>query len=240
MTPGHVRFTGVVSDAGSADGPVWVDVPETCADAVTDRLDPWLLWLLPHAFATGQDVVLDGKADAELLRNAHELMEIWCRWRPDRRPIRVWAEPAPEASGSRAAGRTGLFFTGGVDSFFTLFHHDEMSRVHPEWRQRPVDDLVYVDGFDIPLSATEARTAKHETLGRIAADTGKTLLVLATNLRETGVKQPWGPVMHGPALGGVGMLLGNRWETSLLSAWFCHEDTDPWGSTGITDPLLST
>lgn len=242
VTPGHLRFTGVVSDAGGADGPVWIDVPSAFAGDVTDRLDPWLLWLLPHAFKTGQEVILEGPVDAELLRNAHELMEVWARWRPDRRPVRVTAEQAenPAPGSGVAPARTGLFFTGGVDSFFTLFHHDAMAREHPEWRMRPADDLVYVQGFDIPLAHAEALAAKRMMLERVAADTGATAVVLATNLRETGLRQPWGPVMHGPALGGVGLLLGGRWKTVLLSSWFCHEDTDPWGSTGITDPLLST
>lgn len=238
-TPGHVRFTGVVTESGGADGPIWIDVPEEFSAAVTDRLDAWLLWLLPHAFETQQEVVLAGTVDSELLRNAHDLLEVWSRWRPDRRPIRVHAQPAAETTAAASPCRTGLFFTGGVDSFFTLFHHDEMVREHPEWRERPVDDLVYVDGFDIPLAATESLAAKRATLARVATDTGTTLIVLATNLRDTGVRQPWGRVMHGPALGGVGLLLGNRWKTALLSAWCCYEDTDPWGSTALTDPFFT-
>jgi hypothetical protein len=239
----HVRLTGLVTDAGTADGPVWIDVPVAVAGDVVDHLDAWLLWLLPHAFETQQELVLAGPVDADLLRNAHELMEIWSRWRPDRRPIPVRAEaadPPPACSLGRPPERTGLFFTAGVDSFFTLFHHDEMAREHLESRQRPVDDLIYVWGFDIPLAQRTAFESKQATLERIAAETGKTLVTLVTNLRETGVRQPWGAVMHGPALGGVGLLLGHRWRTVLLSSWFTHGDTEPWGSTAITDPLLST
>jgi hypothetical protein len=103
-----------------------------------------------------------------------------------------------------------------------------------------VDDLVYVWGFDIPLTHREAFERKLATLGRIADSLGKNLIPFATNLRETGIRQPWGPVMHGPALGGVGLLLGKRWKTMLLSSSFCHGDSDPWGSTAMTDPLLST
>ena len=241
LLPAHVRFTGLVTAAGAADGPVWADVEEPFAAEVPDRLDAWLLWCLPHAFETQQELILEGRVDPELLRNAQELMEIWSRWRPDRRPIRVRAEPADlPTAGHPAPTRTGLFFTGGVDSFFTLFHHDETGRGHPEWRQRPVDDLVYVWGFDIPLAQRDACERKQAILGRIAAEAGKNLVTVVTNLRETGIRQPWGAVMHGPALGGIGLLLGDRWKTVLLSSWFCHEDTDPWGSTGITDPLLST
>jgi len=241
LLPGHLRLSGLVTEAAAADGPVWADVPESLAADVPERLDAWLLWLLPHAFETQQELVLDGAVDPELLRNAHELMEIWSRWRPGRRPIRVRAEPAdPPGPGASPPERTGLFFTAGVDSFFTLYHFDTMAADHPEWRQRPVDDLIYVWGFDIPLAHREACESKDRALRRIAADVGKPLVTLVTNLRDTGVRQPWGRVMHGPALGGVGLLLGNRWRETLLSSWFCHEDTDPWGSTGITDPLLST
>jgi hypothetical protein len=244
LLPEHVRFAGVVTGAGPGDGTIWTDVPESFAAAAPNRLDAWLLWLLPHAFETQQELILEGAVDRALLRNAHEIMETWSRWRPDRRPIRVRAEPADVpaslASAEERPGRTGLFFTGGVDSFFTLFHHDETAGAHPASRQRPVDDLVYVWGFDIPLTEAAAFAAKQATLARIATVTGKTLVTLATNLRETGVRQPWGPVMHGPALGGIGLLLGRRWHTVLLSSWFTHGDTDPWGSTALTDPLLST
>ncbi len=240
LLPGHVRFTGVVTDAGPAAGPVWVDVAESLAAEVPDRLDAWLLWLLPHAFETQQELIFDGAVDAELLRNARELMETWSRWRPDRRPIRVRAEPADDPGASRAApARTGLFFTGGVDSFFTLFHHDAEVTAHPAANRRPVDDLIYVWGFDIPLAHREACERKQAILGRIAAEVGKPLITLVTNLRDTGIRQPWGAVMHGPALGGVGLLLGDRWKEVLLSSWFCRGDDDPWGSTPITDPLLS-
>jgi len=241
LLPGHVRLSGLVTDAGAGDGPVWIDLPEPLAAEAPDRLDAWLLWLLPHAFETQQELILEGPVDRELLLNAARLMEIWSGWRPDRRPIAVRAEPADaSAAGHPVPDRTGLFFTGGVDSFFTLFHYDETVSVDLTATRRPVDDLIYVWGFDIPLTHREACERKQATLGRIADHVGKHLVSFVTNLRETGIRQPWGPVMHGPALGGVGLLFGNRWKTTLLSSWFCHGDDEPWGSTAITDPLLST
>jgi hypothetical protein len=120
-------------------------------------------------------------------------MEIWSGWRPDRRPIAVRAELAdPSAASRRVPERTGLFFTGGVDSFFTLFHYDETVSADPAAARRPVDDLIYVWGFDIPLIHREACERKQATRGRIAARVGKHLVSFVTNLRETGIRQPWG------------------------------------------------
>jgi hypothetical protein len=209
-------------------------------DDIPDRLDSWLLWLLPHAFETQQELVLEGAVDRKLLENAERLMEIWSGWRSGRRPVPVWAEPVDASESHPQPELTGLFFTGGVDSFFSLFHHDEMVSANPAPDRRTVDDLVYVWGFDIPLANREAFERKLATLGRVADSLKKNLVTFVTNLRETGVRQPWGPVMHGPALGGVGLLPGKRWRKLLLSSWFCHGDDESWGSTAITDPLLST
>ena len=247
LQPGHVRFSGRITGAGGADEVhsvdevLWADVPEELLKDVTARLDAWLLWLLPHAFEAGEDLFLDGPVDAELLRNAHELMEVWACWRPGKKPVRVTAEPA-DVTEPRGA-RKGLFFTAGVDFFFSLLHHDEMVRRHPEWSLRPIDDLIYVEGYDIPLNKRPALDRKRTALQAVAEETGKTLITLATNFRETGLslrKNTWGPMVHGPAVAASGLLLGRRWDTLLLSAAVAYDEFDPWGSTCLTDPLCST
>ena len=242
LLPGTFRLSvRSTSPALTGDELLWADVPEELLKDVTARLDAWLLWLLPHAFEAGEDLFLDGPVDAELLRNAHELMEVWACWRPGKKPVRVTAEPA-DVTEPRGA-RKGLFFTAGVDFFFSLLHHDEMVRRHPEWSLRPIDDLIYVEGYDIPLNKRPALDRKRTALQAVAEETGKTLITLATNFRETGLslrKNTWGPMVHGPAVAASGLLLGRRWDTLLLSAAVAYDEFDPWGSTCLTDPLCST
>ena len=242
LLPGTIRLSvRSTSPALTGDELLWADVPEELLKDVTARLDAWLLWLLPHAFEAGEDLLLDGPVDAELLRNAHELMEVWACWRPGKKPVRVTAEPA-DVTEPRGA-RKGLFFTAGVDFFFSLLHHDEMVRRHPEWSLRPIDDLIYVEGYDIPLNKRPALDRKRTALQAVAEETGKTLITLATNFRETGLslrKNTWGPMVHGPAVAASGLLLGRRWDTLLLSAAVAYDEFDPWGSTCLTDPLCST
>ena len=242
LLPGTIRLSvRSTSPALTGDELLWADVPEELLKDVTARLDAWLLWLLPHAFEAGEDLFLDGPVDAELLRTAHELMEVWACWRPGKKPVRVTAEPA-DVTEPRGA-RKGLFFTAGVDFFFSLLHHDEMVRRHPEWSLRPIDDLIYVEGYDIPLNKRPALDRKRTALQAVAEETGKTLITLATNFRETGLslrKNTWGPMVHGPAVAASGLLLGRRWDTLLLSAAVAYDEFDPWGSTCLTDPLCST
>jgi hypothetical protein len=242
LRPGYIRLAAVVTGAGTpTDGVLWVDIPEACVLDISARLDAWLLWLLPHAFHAGEDLEIDGPVDAELLRNVHELMEVWSCWQKGKRPVRV---VAGEVSGFESVGqRTGLFFTAGVDSFFSLLHHDEKARLNPQWRQASIDDLIYIKGYDIPLRHQSALDRKETELQKVADRTGKTLITLVTNFRDTAVSlqgKKWGPVVHGPAVVASGLLLGKRWHTLLLSASHTFAEFEPWGSTIFTDPLLST
>jgi hypothetical protein len=241
-TPGHARVSGRVQHNGGAEEVVWVDVPMTLAGDLPERHDMWLLWLLPHAFETQCVLDLGGPVDATLLQNAQALMDIWCRWAPGRRPIAIRAEPVVNPGQRAAHGRrTGLFFTAGVDSYFSLLHHDEAIRAHADSCRAPIADLIYVWGFDVPLAHVEEYARKHADLKLIAESHGKSLVTLDTNLRQTGVERHWGEVMHGPALGGVALLLGSRLSDVLLSSWYLRSDpVDPCGSTPITDPLMST
>jgi hypothetical protein len=242
LLPGTTRLAGRVTGPGlAAEELLWADVPDEVLEDVTTRLDAWLLWLLPHAFETGEELFLDGPVDAELLRHAHELMEVWSCWRPGKHPIRVIAEASDPSE--QQGTRTGLFFTAGVDSFYSLLHHDELAHLHPEWKMRPVDDLIYVEGYDIPLRHRPALDRKRVALQTVAAETGKTLVTLTTNYRDTGVSlrpKAWGPIVHGPAVAASGLLLGRRWDRLLLSASFGYDELNPWGSTAVTDPLCST
>jgi len=242
LLPGYVRTVADITGGGLRSlQRLWVDVPETVADGITRRLDAWLLWLLPHAVEAGSDLVLDGEVSPELLRNAHELMGVWASWWPERRPVRIHAAAATDDE--PMGERQGLVFTGGVDSFYTLFHHDRMAREQPACGMRLVDDLVYVWGYDLPLFKPSAFEEKAASLRTIAERTGKTLLTFATNYRQIDLpldRSQWGPILHGPALGGMATLLGRRWREMLIAATERYDSLGSWGSSPLVDHHFST
>ena len=83
------------------------------------------------------------------------------------------------------ASKTLSFFSGGVDAFFTALYHSETPDPH---HQIPIDDLVNVWGFDIPISNTEAFRKIEEPFREAAALPGKEFVSVATNLRTTQLK----------------------------------------------------
>lgn len=233
----RVRLTGTVAydDRPGQTEDYWFEVPEEYGDSITESGNPWLTCLAPMAAKLGEPLRIPLPADALLLRNVREVMAVWKGWYPEVTVVPVDAPTAGPAP-AREVGKTGLFFSGGVDSFFSLFHNE---RPNP-W-SIPADDLIAIHGFDIPL-AGQGTFAKHaENMQRSAAEAGKALVIVRMNLRSTRLREvSMAGLWHGCALASVGLLLEKRYATLLVAASDDYAQLLPWGSHPLTDPLLST
>mgnify|MGYP005815298273 CR=1 FL=1 len=193
--------------------------------------------LLP-AMVLGEDLHVEGTVSTRLLRQATTIQSIWSTWDRTLHPLvqtyRCVAVTAyattsrrPEPSPTRG---TACFFTLGVDSFHSAVAHRE-----------ELDALVYVHGFDVPLSATSFRAEVSERLRDAAALLGLPLLEIETDLRalgdQTGVV--W-PEYHGAALATIALLLAPRFSRVLVPATHTYGHLEGLGSHPLLDPLWST
>lgn len=237
FVPDRVRLLGEVryDDAASPAETYWFEVPEKYAPDLSSTGDPWLACLAPLASALGEPLRIALPVDRLLLRNTRELMAIWARWHPSMREVPLEIEVADQGPAPKA-GRNGAFFSGGVDSFFTVLRNEEAGP-----RGLRADDLILVGGFDFPLGFAEAFERHRERLRGAARELGKELVDVVTNLRETRLRQaPWADVWHGAALAAVGLALESRYRLLLIAATSPYGELEPWGSHPMTDPLLST
>jgi len=185
--------------------------------------------LLPPTLHRGRRLRIDGPVDATWLGNVERLLPIYHRWwgYPEKAPV---AETVVEEEPSRTA-TTAICFTGGVDSFHTLLEYGE-----------PIDRLVFVHGFDVPLADTVRADAFERSLQDVAAAVGARAIVVRTNHRlhpASGRSILWEWV-HGGALAGVGHFLSNDVGTLVLSSTYTRKGARPWGSHFETDPLWSS
>lgn len=122
------------------------------------------------------------------------------------------------------------FFTGGVDSFFTLLNAGE-----------PLRDIVYVEGFDVSLDDTERLSQVAEANQAIAKGLGKRLITVRTNLRKSGVfgRLSWN-LTHGAALAAVAHMLAGTRGTFLVPSSSPEWATYPLGSHPQMDPAWSS
>ncbi len=129
---------------------------------------------------------------------------------------------------SRQRRRVASFFTGGVDSFYTVARH-----------RHEIEALVYVHGFDLDDNPQlDARVS-----GKIraaAAGLGKPLIEVRTNLRSVTDKYAQWVDYHGSALASVALMLAPELDVVYVPATVTNANPEPNGSHPLLDPLWST
>ena len=235
--PETTRLTGMVTLGRSgAPEPYWFEVPSEIAPVREPSGNPWLACLLPLAFWLGEPLEIGARIDRRLRESVDELLRVWHGWFPGHLPIDVRA-PVSEGPGDPAM-RTCSLFSGGVDSFFTVLRRESVGF---DSHLGPIDELLHVWGFDYPSSAFATFSHVRSRLEPAAAEFGKPLVVVRTNLRETRWQAtPWATLSHGCALAAAALVLEERYGTALIPATHTTDWRGPWGSAPRTDPLLST
>lgn len=240
LLEGSVRLSARVR-AGNQEGlDLWFDVPEALAGAGAERGEAWLSLLLPWAAERGEDLTIPLPVDPMLLDRSQDLQHAWKSWRGWPRAIGV---DAPAADSPPAGSQRAVFFSGGVDSFFTLLRsvREEPEAESPEPHYPRIDSLITVWGFDIPLTRPDDFADLRRLVERSAKAFGKRSVFVATNLKAIeAIGAGWGKVYHGPALAAVAHLLSDRFREVFIASTHDYSRMKPWGSHALTDPLFSS
>src|SRR5262245_17023744 len=233
---GRVRLIAQVRYEGGhpARESYWFEVPEQYADGLSASGNPWLVCLVPLAATLGEPLRISLPVDRLLARNVGELLSIWTGWYPKLHSVPLELEVSDrEPEGT--TGRTGAFFSGGIDSFYTVL------RNRRGMEGLPTDDLILVRGFDFPLEQADAFERHRGRMSEVADALGMELVDVATNLRSTRLREAsWGDLWHGAALGSVGLALERRYRFLLLASTSKYSELVPYGSHPLTDGLMST
>ena len=125
----------------------------------------------------------------------------------------------------------GCFFSGGVDSFYTLLE-----------QQAEITHLICIHGFDIPVENKALFALVEKNVKTIAQQMGIQLILIKTNLRAffTANEMDWGGEAFGTGLASVGHLLADQFSKIYIPASLDLNNLMPWGSHPELDPLWSS
>ena len=198
---------------------------------------PWLACLLPLASVLKEPLRINAPVDSKLYANIGKLMHIWKEWYPELAIIPVEAN-VENTRMDNLSKDTACFFSGGIDSFFSVLHNE--TNRDPNIPTR-INDLISVGGFDIPLSNISAFYDLCTRYRNIASKLGKRHIAVVTNLKETKyLKANFAQLSHGCALAAIGLFLEKKYSNILIAATHDKNHLEPWGSHPHTDILLST
>ncbi|MEQ1803149.1 MAG: hypothetical protein ABL989_14570 [Gammaproteobacteria bacterium] len=207
---------GLVLDVGGA--PLWWASPDVDLRASPEAA---ICLLAPWCALEGRELRVPAPApDSAFLGNvvgATTRMGSWWGHEPLRLvlPDAGPGDPAPR----RLPGTTALFFSGGIDSSYSLVRNPDVGL------------LVYIVGFDVRLHNREVWQAILRAHRELAAERGLRFIALATNLRDHPVlgQMRWGRY-HGVLLAAASHLLRDQASRWLVSSSFQEDNLMPWGS----------
>jgi len=233
-----IRLVGDVSyDTQSLKSEMyWFEFDKKYSASLSRSGNPWLVCLLPLAMKLGEPIVINLPVDKQLVEKLQHLMLIWKNWYEDLMvvPIEVLKFENKEYLGQS----TAAFFSGGVDSFFTVLNNENSNG---QKQGIKVDDLISIYGFDIPIDNMEATQRHSNNMREIAATLKKELIEVKTNLRKTSWNQTdWGHHSHACGLLSIAHMLEDKYRNILIASTSGYIGLEFWGSHVITDPLLSS
>jgi hypothetical protein len=206
-----------------SDREIWIETNAPLAAS-----SQWSIPLrLMRAVAEGEPADL-GSVSPLLAGNLDTIRDIYAAWIDGGHPVPLSVElSSDDAARSNAVS---LFFSGGVDSFYSLLkHRDE------------IDNLVLIHGFDVPLADTNTFAMAEEQARDVARLFEKRLIVVRTNLHWEQPRIPchWA-MYHGAALAAVALALAPIHRKIYIASSYSYRDLHPWGSHPLLDPLWST
>lgn len=241
VEPGTVRVVGKIK-ARDTDRVVWYEFSEDLEPELGETGEPWALLMLPLASRTGEPIELDLPVDPFFLENIRGMTATWAHWYADLREVPIRAPTQPAAP---AHGKAAQFFSGGLDSWFTLLRHSESTPRFPQVGH--IDDIITIQGFgNIPIDQREENRKLAQGVRETAERYGKRSLPIATNLRvpvDEAWKLAWlrwGPQTHGVALAATALFLSRRYSTVKIASTHRFWESFPYGSHPMTDSLFST
>lgn len=218
---------------------LWFKFPAAFAPYITDRADAFAAALLPLAMNLGENLEIDGGLSPRLAHGMHEYQRIQASWKPDFfKVIDITWERLTKPDPADVQGAVGSAFSGGVDSYHTLWTHLQANEPNPAYR---LSHCLMINGFD--NDSNLENPAKFSRLKKVyepmLANLNIQLIVANTNIRELVssqvLKQSFGAVAASPALA-----LGSLFSCFYIPSSYKFSDFYPDGSHLLFDNMLST
>jgi hypothetical protein len=218
---------------------LWYEVPEADQDLVTLQLDSFVVALLPLAMTLKEDIEVCGPLSPRLAYGLQEYQQVLHCWLPKQfRLVKVSCNGYHQVQNSTPKKAVASAFSGGVDSYYTLWSHLPNRERYPGYA---ISHTLFVHGFDIPLGDTHTYESAQKAYQDLMQALGLYLLTVRTNVRDfVETEQLSWSFSHGAALASVALLFENLLARFYIPSSATYLDTEPWGSDPRLDHWLST
>ncbi len=218
---------------------LWFAFPRSYRRWVADDLNGFAVALLPLAMTLGEDLHADGVLSPRLFRGLQEFQQVQCAWKPTSfRPVEITATRLEASRRDASGGGVVSSFSGGVDSFYTLWRHLPDNEPNPAYR---ISHCLMINGFDADSDVDDRGhfSRIRMALEPVLTGLGVQLVVCRTNYMSFSdpniLKQSFGAMVTAPAL-----VLGPMVSCFFIPASYRFNEFFRDGSHLLLDHLIAT
>jgi hypothetical protein len=212
---------------------LYFEFPLEYRDFVDVSADSFAVALLVPAMFQGEPLQISPPLSPRLLSNLARIRDIFHAWHPDLTCSSIEATSSAVAE-TRPTMRAATFFSGGVDSFYTLLKH-RREQILPA----RLTHTIFMRGIEKPLDFARGVDESQRRAEEISAAVGVQCLAGETNIR-TYFTPDWLHEYSGSALAATALCLSGGFDYVCIPSTYAYADFVPIGSTPLTDERFST
>ncbi len=199
-------------------------------------IDGHVFAVLLYAMMRGKNLKVHGVISQGAMRNIEELQLIWRRWKPDiYKKIEIIPDIVIDNNTANLEKKAISLFSGGVDSIFTILRH---TKILPKNVHYPLRSALLIHGFDVDFYNETGFNQLIKRVQPFLDDLNLDLHTVRTNSRDLKI-QDWDD-SHGLELAACLNMYNDEFDFGLIGSSHSYEALKfPWGSTPVTDPLIS-
>jgi hypothetical protein len=220
---------------------LWFKFPIGYKDYLTDRTDGFAASLLPLAMHLGEDLDIRGELSYRLAYGLREYQKIQSNWNSDFfKSVDIKYRALVTVDAGATQGAVGSAFSGGVDSFHTLWTHLPQNEPFAKYR---ITDCLLINGIDIDLDLDS--TGSFEKIQKIYEPIMRehhiNLWISRTNVMQF-IYMELLMASVGAVVTASALVLGRLFSRFYIpsSAEFMELKMRPNGSNIVVDHLLGT
>lgn len=213
------------------------EYPASYAAFVSPHADAFAAALLPAAMRAGEDLAIVPPLSETLAFQLGRIRDVFHCWYPEemaRIALDVRTRPSTPR---RAPSRAATFFSGGVDSFYTLLKFLRSERL-----PAPLTHCIFMRGVAFPLDEAAEVEDGVRIVRAVARRLGIDVIVGTTNLRTVFPESflRWERHFFGSALAGTALSLARGLDYACIPSSFTYRHLVPHGSHPLVDEWYST
>lgn len=218
----------------SSSNEIRFEFPRAWERFVSDAGDAFAIALLAPSMAAGEALELDVPVSESLLFDLMGIRDVFHTWWPRFHRVPIRGKPRDASPEVRPPRSAATFFSGGIDSFYTL-----LKRLEHDPLPVPLKHIVFMHGIEQALEDSQATEASQRRAEHVAARVGVECIVGTTNLRSL-FPLHWERYYFGSALAAVGSALAKGLSYVCIPSSFTYLHQVPHGSSPLVDDRFST